>query len=83
MAVIGTLVCSKAGRDKGNRFVIVGMYDENHVLIADGELRKVSNPKKKKLKHLNIENSKVEDVTKWLTGDCGVADANIRKALQK
>ncbi len=83
MAVIGTLVCSKAGRDKGNRFVIVGIFDEYHVLIADGELRKVSNPKKKKLKHLQVENSRIDAIEEWLTGDCGVADAKIRKVLQK
>ncbi|MBQ9833411.1 MAG: KOW domain-containing RNA-binding protein [Clostridia bacterium] len=83
MEAIGTLVCSKAGRDKGKRFVIVGIFDENHVLVADGELRKVSNPKKKKLKHLQFENRRVSEIEEWLTGDCGVADSKIRNAVQK
>ncbi len=83
MNAVGRLAYSKAGRDKGKIFVIVGILDDAHVLIADGELRKVSNPKKKKLKHLQIENRWVEGIEEWLTGDCGVADANIRKAVQK
>ena len=48
----GTIVLSKAGRDSGRLFIVVGRVDENFVLIADGKLRKVDTPKKKKLKHL-------------------------------
>lgn len=49
---IGDLVISKSGRDKGRKLVVTGITDENYVLIADGDLRKVENPKRKKLKHL-------------------------------
>ena len=48
---IGQIVVSKAGRDAGRAFVIVGVADDAHVLIADGQLRGLSRPKKKKLKH--------------------------------
>lgn len=46
---------SLAGRDKGRVFVIVGVLDEEHVYIADGKMRKIEKPKKKKLKHLRVE----------------------------
>ena len=46
---------SLAGRDKGRRFVIVGVLDDEHVYIADGKMRRIEKPKKKKLKHLKVE----------------------------
>ena len=49
----GRLFVSLAGRDKGLVCTVVGMSDdEGYVLIADVKLRKIENPKKKKLKHL-------------------------------
>lgn len=50
----GTIVLSKAGRDSGRLFIVVGRLDEKYVLIADGRLRRVDAPKKKKLKHLKM-----------------------------
>ncbi len=49
----GHLFVSLAGRDKGCICAVVGKADdEGYVYIADGRLRKVESPKKKKLKHL-------------------------------
>ena len=48
----GTLVQSLAGRDKGRYAIVVDLPEDNFALIADGKLRKVDAPKKKKLKHL-------------------------------
>ena len=51
--LIGRLFVSLAGRDKDCVCAVVGMSeDEGYVMIADGKMRKVENPKKKKLKHL-------------------------------
>ena len=51
--LVGHLVVSLAGRDKGCICAVVGEPDEEgFVLIADGKVRKVEKPKKKKLKHL-------------------------------
>ena len=51
--LLGQLVVSLAGRDKGCICAVVGIHDdEGFVLIADGKVRKVEKPKKKKLKHL-------------------------------
>ena len=52
---IGQIVVSKAGRDAGRAFVIVGVADDAHVLIADGQLRGLSRPKKKKIN--SVQNS--------------------------
>ena len=49
---IGRVVTSKAGRDKGRTFLIVGLCDENYVYLADGETRKLAAPKMTKRTHL-------------------------------
>ena len=56
---IGRFVYSKAGRDKKRCFVIVTVDAERdnaagYVSIADGQLRKLEKPKRKKLRHLEI-----------------------------
>ena len=50
---IGQFVKSRAGRDKGKILVVTGVIDEKHVLVSDGDLRKLNKPKKKKVIHLN------------------------------
>lgn len=51
--LLGHLFVSLAGRDKDMVCAVVGIpEDDGYVLVADGRIRKVENPKKKKLKHL-------------------------------
>ncbi len=51
--LLGQLVVSLSGRDKGCICTVVGISDdEGYVFIADGKIRKVEKPKKKKLKHI-------------------------------
>ena len=56
---VGTMVFSKAGRDKGMLFLTLDV-DEKYAYIADGEFRKVEKPKKKKIIHLQRINTVVE-----------------------
>lgn len=81
--VIGRVAVSRAGRDKGRRFAVIGVADDAHVLLADGDVRKVSHPKKKKLMHLQFERARMEGLQAILAAPGGTADAAIRKALQK
>ena len=50
---IGMLAKSKAGHDKGHVYVIYEV-DETYVYLVDGKIRTLSNPKKKKRKHVQI-----------------------------
>ncbi len=66
---IGQVVRSIAGRDNGKAFIVVKTED-NYVYVADGALRRLEAPKKKKLKHIqgsyNISEeiaSKIQDGT--------------------
>ena len=78
---IGRLVISRAGRDKGRPFLIVGIWDENHVLLADGALRTMLRPKKKKLRHLKVTGVSSEAIRVQLEKGAKPLDADIRKEL--
>ena len=56
---IGSVAVSTAGRDRCRVFLITGVCDEGAgvVDIADGKLRKLEKPKRKKLRHLKIVES--------------------------
>lgn len=77
---IGSVVRSKAGRDKGDYFVVLAM-DGNFVYMANGELRKVDNPKKKKLKHLQGTDYCSDFIANKVRTSQKVTNQELRKAL--
>ncbi|AUS98124.1 RNA-binding protein [Clostridium thermosuccinogenes] len=79
--VLGQVVFSKAGRDAGKRFVVVGIVDSMYVLISDGNLRRIEKPKKKKKKHLELSETVIESIGNRLLTGQKVSNADIRKAL--
>jgi len=78
---IGRVVVSKQGHDSGRRFLVVGIVDEKYVLIADGDIRKLDNPKKKQVKHLRAEPEIPEAAARAIRDREETADSTIRKAL--
>ncbi|MCL1936646.1 MAG: KOW domain-containing RNA-binding protein [Defluviitaleaceae bacterium] len=52
---IGQIVYSKKGRDKALPFVVCKIEDE-YLYLSDGKLRKIENPKKKKIMHVSKTN---------------------------
>ena len=56
---VGAIVRSLAGRDAKRVFMITALCEDSsdgavYVYVADGNLRKVGKPKKKKIKHLTF-----------------------------
>lgn len=80
--VLGQIVHSKAGRDKNRYFIVVGVIDEDYVLVADGQLRKINSPKKKKIKHLVFHKMYDDNIQGMLKENGRVSDADLRKSLQ-
>ncbi|MCX7711257.1 MAG: KOW domain-containing RNA-binding protein [Clostridia bacterium] len=78
---LGQVVYSKAGRDAGKRFIIIAQQDDAHVLVADGDLRRLEKPKKKKIKHLNFTEEVLEQIGEKIRNKQKVTNAEIRKAL--
>lgn len=66
MYQIGDLVLSRKGRDQKRNFMVVEIIDESYVMIADGKLRPLTKPKKKKIKHLEYIGSLGDDVVLML-----------------
>lgn len=56
----GVIATSLAGRDQGRRFLVITALDEDYVMVADGDLRKIERPKKKKRKHLQATKERME-----------------------
>ena len=78
---LGSVVLSRAGRDNGRYFVVVGQADDEHLYLADGALRKVASPKKKKLKHLKVKPACMSEIHEKLDKGEDIQDAHIRKFL--
>ncbi len=70
----GMLARSKAGHDAGRLYVIIEL-DDAYVYLADGRIRTVNNPKKKKIRHAEII-SKEYDVS-------AADDVQIRRILKE
>lgn len=57
---LGGIVQSKQGRDKGKLYVICGVTGAT-LMLADGVVRTLDNPKRKNLKHVYLLNKTVAE----------------------
>ncbi len=71
--MIGRIVCSKAGRDKGY-FMVVVKSEDDFVYVCDGKERPLDRPKRKNKKHLQFTNAVLEN-------DSFKTDKHLKKAL--
>lgn len=78
---LGQLVSSRAGRDSGQRYLVVGKSGDRFVLLADGKTRRVAAPKKKNIRHLIFHSAVAEEIGNKLTAGEEVTDEEIRLAL--
>jgi ribosomal protein L14E/L6E/L27E len=81
--VLGSVVESRSGRDSGSYYIVVKIIDREYVMIADGEIRKIEKPKKKKYKHLKPNGDILSKIAKKLSGNEVIYNAEIRSALRK
>lgn len=73
-------VVSLAGRDRGRLFFVVDI-DPVFVYLADGKLRRVESPKKKKRKHVQFFSAGDERLTTKFRETGKVTNSEIRRAL--
>ena len=79
----GQIVISKQGRDKGLPFVVVAIEGE-FLYLADGKLRKIQNPKKKRPKHIQATNYiDVQLQDALIAGKTDIKDSDLRTILRK
>ena len=72
--VRGQMVRSKAGRDKTRTLAVLAVGGPM-LLVADGDLRKVDNPKRKKMQH-------VAPTTTVLENELLKSDQQLRDAIR-
>ena len=70
----GDVVVSRAGRDAGRPFVVLSLPEPDYALLADGKLRTLEKPKRKKLRHTQSAHLAIPEESMR-------TDADIRKAL--
>ena len=71
--MIGRIVCSKAGRDKGY-FMVVVKTEGDFLYVADGKERPLERAKRKNAKHLRFTNT-------VLANDSFKTNKSLKKAL--
>ena len=78
---IGSIVISKAGRDQGRLFLVVGEVDDDFVMLANGALRKMDRQKKKRRKHLKPTGTVVAEAKDRLSQGRVIEDHELRTWL--
>ena len=78
------IVCfatSIAGHDHNNIYVIIDADDE-YVYLVDGKIRKVNNPKKKKLKHVQLIKRTDDTITGRINNNVALSNEDIKYAIK-
>ena len=79
----GSVVRSKAGRDQGRLFLVVEEVDDDFVMIANGDLRKMDRQKKKRRKHLKPTGTVIQALKDRLSRGEKVEDHELRAWLRE
>lgn len=75
----GMVAWSRAGHDIGKLYVIIA-FDEQYAYLADGKIRTLENPKKKKWKHIQVR-KKIQEELSDLSWD-DIRDEQIKRAVK-
>jgi ribosomal protein L14E/L6E/L27E len=79
---LGEIVLSVAGRDAGKHFAVAEIVDDNHVRIADGDLRRIKTAKLKKIKHLKTSDETLDKIAEKLENGLQVFDSELKSAIR-
>lgn len=80
---VGQLVRSKAGRDAGKFLLVVGVADRRSVMVADGKIHRVSRPKKKNTRHLEVFPVRVKEAEARFAASSVVTDRLVAEAIKE
>ncbi len=78
--LVGMVVTSRAGRDTGDRYVVIGAAGADTVLVADGRRRGTERPKRKNVKHLEVHGPAGHLLSRLRDGGA-VTDEELRDTL--
>jgi ribosomal protein L14E/L6E/L27E len=82
MFKVGDLVISQKGRDEKRIFLVVEKCPEEFVLLADGVIRKIEKPKRKKIKHIKYYDIANERIMLKLAEGKKITNAELKKMIK-
>ncbi len=80
---LGQLVTSRAGRDAGRAYLVIGVRSDGRVLVADGRHRKVAQAKAKNRRHLWLHDRVSPEIAGRLERGEPVSDLQVRRAIEE
>ena len=78
---VGQIVISKAGRDKGDIFVVYAV-DSEFALLVDGKSRPLCRPKRKKRMHIQPTHTVDEALVAKIAQNAYLLDADFKKVIK-
>lgn len=79
----GQVVISLAGRDRGRKMIVVRLEGDRWVWVADGDLRRSANPKRKNRRHVQPQDQVDAELARRLAEGRTVTDPEVRQALEQ
>lgn len=79
---VGSVVLSTNGRDKGMYFIVIES-DDKYVFLVDGNLRKIENAKKKKMKHVELTPMFSNVIAQKVSNKNKISNQDVKKALKE
>ena len=77
--LVGDMVVSLCGHDKGDYFIVIGVED-NYAVVCDGKRRLAAKNKRKKIKHISqsgLRSELINNVPPY------AVDANVRREIKR
>ncbi len=78
---LGQLVISKAGRDKDRFYLVANILDNSFIMVVDGDVKTMKNPKRKNIKHVQPTNHVVDQIREKLLAGTKVSDEEIKRVI--
>ncbi len=78
----GEFVYASKGRDAGECFIVISSED-NYLYLCNGKTRKVSSPKKKKIKHVNLTGHRDEFIVNKLQTLGKLTNKEVRYSIMR
>ena len=78
--VKANIVTSTAGRDKGEAFFVLAT-EGDFLLLADGKLRPVERPKRKRRKHVVLRRADGGELSRRIRSNESITNSELRKAI--
>ncbi|MFA6666898.1 MAG: KOW domain-containing RNA-binding protein [Bacilli bacterium] len=80
---LGRVVKSIKGRDQGKTYIIWKVLDKDFILVVDGNKRLIASPKKKRIKHIEYLDYRLDNIGVKIQSGQKVFDSEIYSNLKK